>query len=151
MLDNIRKSVDDGKLVGAVFIDLSKAIDTISHSRLLEMLTKYGIDGKENARFKDYLFSRKGVVSYNNCVSDEQELYSGVPHWSMLGSSLFIVLFNDITDAIRHSRITKYADDTVKYFADMDLKSIQSHFTEDMDLILKLAKGKRTYHQHEGG
>ena len=49
LLDNIRKSFDDGKLVGAIFIDLSKAIDTISHSKLLEKLPKYGIDGKEYA------------------------------------------------------------------------------------------------------
>ena len=135
LLDNIRKSVDDGKLVGAVFIDLSKAFDTISHSKLLEKLPKYGIDGKEYAWFKDYLFARKAVVSYNNCVSDEKELYSGVPQGSILGPLLFIMLFNDITDAIRHSRIVKYADDTVIYFADKDSKSIQSNLTEDMDLI----------------
>ena len=135
LLDNIRKSVDDGKLVGAVFIDLSKAFDTISHSKLLEKLPKYGIDGKEYAWFKDYLFARKAVVSYNNCVSDEKELYSGAPQGSILGPLLFIMLFNDITDAIRHSRIVKYADDTVIYFADKDSKSIQSNLTEDMDLI----------------
>ena len=45
------------------------------------------------------------------------------------------MLFIDITDAIQHSRIVKYADDTVIYFADKDSKSIQSHLTEDMDLI----------------
>ena len=128
LLDNIRKSVDDGNLLGGVFIDLSKAFDTISHSKLLEKLPKYGIEGKEYAWLKDYLFARKAVVSYNNCVS-------GVPQGSILGPLLFIILFDDITDAIQHSRIVKYADDTVIYFADKDSKSIQSHLTEDMDLI----------------
>ena len=89
---------------------MRKAFDTISHSKLLEKLPKYGIDRKEYAWFKDYLFARKAVVSYNNCVSDEQELYSGVPQGSIFGPLLFIISFNDITDAIRHSRIVKYAD-----------------------------------------
>ncbi len=133
MLDKIRKIVDDVKLVGAVFIDLRKAFDTIRQSKLLEKLPKYGIWEKEYASFKDYLLS--SVVSYNNCVSVEQELYSGVPQGSILGLLLFIILFNDITDAIRHSRIVKYADDTILYFVDKDSKDIQSHLTEDMNLI----------------
>ena len=124
------KSVDDGKLVGTVFIDLSKAFYTVSHSKLLEKLPKYGIDRKEYAWFKDYLLARKAVVSYNNCVSNEQELFSGVPQGSIQDPLLFIMLFNDIADAI-----VKYAEDTVIYFADKDSKSIESHLTEDMDLI----------------
>ena len=110
LLDNIRKNVDDDKLVGAVFIDVRKAFNTISHSKLLEKLPKYEIDRREYAWFEGYLFARKAVVSYNNCVSDEQELYSGVPQGSIFGPLLFIISFNDITDAIRHSRIVKYAD-----------------------------------------
>ena len=49
LFDNIRESVDSGKLVGAVFIDLSKAFDTVSHSTLLEKLPQYGIEGIEFA------------------------------------------------------------------------------------------------------
>ena len=45
LLDDIRKNVDKGQLVGAVFVDLSKAFDTISHSNLLTKLPSYGIDG----------------------------------------------------------------------------------------------------------
>ena len=41
LFDDIRKSVDDSKSVGAVFINLSKAFDTMSHSKLLETLPKY--------------------------------------------------------------------------------------------------------------
>ena len=140
MFDNIRESVDSGKLVGAVFIDLSKAFDTVSHSTLLEKLPQYGIEGIEYAWFKDYLFSRKAVVSYNNPVSDEQDLYTGVPQGSILSPLLFIILFNDIASVLQHSRIVKYADDTVIYLADKDLKNVQLRLTEDMGLISKWLK-----------
>jgi hypothetical protein len=54
-----------GNLVGAVFVDLCKAFDTLSHATLLDKLPQYGIQGTELEWFKDYLFCRKQVVSYN--------------------------------------------------------------------------------------
>ena len=53
----IRKEVDNGNILGAVFIDLSKAFDTVSHSCLLNKLPSYGINNKELHWFTDYLFS----------------------------------------------------------------------------------------------
>ena len=97
LLDDIRREVDSGKLVGAVFIDLSKAFDTISHAKLLDKLSRYGINDGELEWFKDYLFSRKAVVSYNNCLSEVHEIYSGVPQGSILGPLLFLVFFNGLT------------------------------------------------------
>ena len=58
LLDDIRKSVDRGELVGAVFIDLSKAFDNIGHEILLSKLPSYGIRNTELTRFTDYLFSK---------------------------------------------------------------------------------------------
>ena len=53
--DSIRRSMDQGLLTGAVFIDLRKAFDTVDHDLLLEKLTKgYGVTGKELGWFKDY-------------------------------------------------------------------------------------------------
>ena len=107
-------------MVGAVFIDLSKAFDTISHAKLLEKLSQYGVNDGELEWFKDYLFSLKATVSYNNCTSGVREIYTGVPEGSILGPLLFLIFFNDITDIINLAKIVKYANDTVLYVADRD-------------------------------
>ena len=59
LLDDVQKSVDRGELVGAVFINLSKAFDTNEHEILLSKLLSYGIRNTELKWFTDYLFSRK--------------------------------------------------------------------------------------------
>ena len=114
-IDEIRTSVDKGNLAGAAFIDLTKAFDTISHSKLLGKLPQYGITGVELDWFKDYLFNRATCVSYNNHVSQECHLQTGVPQGSIIGPLLFLISFNDIVDVINQSRIVKYADDVVLY------------------------------------
>jgi len=57
--DSIRQYVDSGRLVGAIYVDLSKAFDTLSHSRLLSKLTTYGIMDSNLAWFTVYLFQRQ--------------------------------------------------------------------------------------------
>ena len=151
LLDDIRKNVDKGQLVGAVFVDLSKAFDTISHSNLLTKLSSYGIDGKELTWFEDYLFNRSAQVSYNDVLSEAQQLKSGVPQGSILGPLLFVLFFNDITDVIE-TNIVKYADDTVIYWADKDVTNLSKILTDEMkklekwmdenELILNAKKGK---------
>ena len=58
-VDSIRTNIDKGKLVGAIFIDLTKAFDTVSQSALLFKLSACGVKGIELEWFKNYLFSRK--------------------------------------------------------------------------------------------
>ena len=151
LLDDIRKSVDKGQLVGALFVDLSRAFDTISHSNLLTKLPTYGIDGKELTWFEDYLFNRSAQVSYNDVLSEVHQLKSGVPQGSILGPLLFVLFFNDITDVIE-TNIVKYADDTVIYWADKDVTNLSKILTNEMkklekwmvenELILNAKKGK---------
>ena len=152
LLDDIRKNVDEGKLVGATFIDLRKAFDTISHSNLLDKLSQYGIRDVELNWFTDYLFNRSVVVSYDNCLSNANDVLTGVPQGSILGPLLFIIFLNDITDVISSAKIIKYADDTVIYVADKDIKVIKTKLSNDMNaiadwldqnaLIINLNKGK---------
>jgi retron-type reverse transcriptase len=79
LVDDIRLNVDKGNLVGAMFIDLTKAFDTVNHSQLLNKLPQYGVHGKELDWFKDYLFQRMVRVAYNGNLSQESYSFIGVP------------------------------------------------------------------------
>ena len=59
----IHKAMDRENLTGALFVDLSKAFDTVSHSSILDKHPAYGIPGNEKAWFTDYLFHRKMTVN----------------------------------------------------------------------------------------
>ena len=79
LLDNIRNSVDSGKLVGGCFIDLSKAFDTISHRKLLEKLECFGVQDKELEWFRNYLFDRHIRVCFDGVLSEKRPVFTGVP------------------------------------------------------------------------
>ena len=71
-------------MVGALFIDLSKAFDTLGHSPLLAKPPAYGIDGNELLLFTDYLFGRQQYVQLGKTTSSMQPVYGGVPQGSIL-------------------------------------------------------------------
>ena len=77
--DLIRKEADGGKATGAIFIDLSKVFDTISHSVLLEKLSRYGIQDNELNWFTDYLFLRNQIVQFKGVLSEPNPVFTGVP------------------------------------------------------------------------
>ena len=140
MLNDIRKNVDNDKLVGAVFVDLSKAFSTIIHAILLEKLAIYEIKDGELEWFKDYLFSRKTVVTFNSCLSNQQDLLTGVLQGSIFGSLLFLISFNEAVEIVEHSNILKYADDTEFYIAEKENDSIEDKLTKDMDNLSELLR-----------
>ena len=66
--DLIRKEAENGNITGAVFIDLSKAFDTVSHSCLLNKLKSYGIIGNEFQWLTDYFFMLTQSVQFNGTL-----------------------------------------------------------------------------------
>ena len=131
-LDNVRKNVDQGYMVGATFIDLSKAFDTISHSRLVAKLHRYGLNGTELEWFTSCLFNRNAQVSYNGCISSPQKVGDGVPQESILGPLLFILYFNDVVYTTEDVSIINYADDTVIYTASEEIKEINAKLSKTL-------------------
>lgn len=136
LVDHIRNEVDDKKLVGAVFMDLSRAFDTVSHSVLIEKLKSYGLNRGVVAWFGDYLFCRTQVVEVDTTLSTPFQLTSGVPQGSILGPLLFLIYFNDLADHLHHARILMYADDTVIYYSDNDIYAIENVLNSEFERVL---------------
>ena len=98
LTDDILTSFEKGQFTLGVFIDLSKAFDTVNHSILLHKLKLYGIKGKCLNWFKSYLKHRQQFVS---CGKYEKRIYRritcGVPQGSIFGPLLFLILYIYIT------------------------------------------------------
>ena len=150
--DDVHRAMDRGELTGTIFIDLSKAFDTVSHSALLSKLSAYGICGREKELFSDYLFNRWQYVQYKSSISTNKPVYTGVPQGSILGLLLFILHFGDAQQQLIRCKIITYADGTIIYFHDKDIRIIEkvlntefnylSDWRMENELILNLKKGK---------
>ena len=110
--DKIINYLENGKLPLAVFLDLSKAFDTIDHEILLSKLRYYGITGNSLLWFKSYLSNRKQYVQFKDSFSSYSMIRTGVPQGSILGPLLFIIYMNDIAHITNKFFFTIYADDT---------------------------------------
>ena len=120
----------------SVFLDLSKAFDTVDHGIMLRKLEHYGIRGCALDWFRSYLTDRKQYVHYKNCNSVMQNIECGVPQGSVLGPLLFIIYTNDLPNCLGKTKSILFADDTTVYIAGNrknNLFSIMKH--ELIDLI----------------
>ena len=93
--DQIRQQMDSSKLIGAIYLDLTKAFNTISHKVLIDKLPKFGIRVKSLDWFVDYLFNKSQTVEINGCRSGVKPIVSSVPQGSILGLLLF---YNDFPE-----------------------------------------------------
>ena len=152
LIDDIQKSGDNGMLTGAIFLDLSKAFDTISHDLIIKKLASYGVLNVELRWFADYLFSRSQTVVVGNQCSMKSKVVSGVPQGSLLGPLIFLIYFNDFPEQLTKAKCIQYADDTVIYFSSSNIEEIESTLHDEIndlkkyfvnnELILNLKKGK---------
>ena len=115
--DTIRRNIDQGRLTGAVFIDLRKAFDTVDYAVLLRKLSSLGVVQGELHWFRNYLMNRTQVVDYHDVASAAESVSIGVPQGSILGPLLFILHLNDLPDVVVECSILMYADDTVLFFS----------------------------------
>jgi len=93
--DRISSSINRNKFSIAVFIDLSKAFDTLNHQILLDK-EYYGIRGLPLKLFEGYLHNRQQCVHIENVTSTLPCVSCGVPQGFILGTLLFFLYINDI-------------------------------------------------------
>ena len=125
VLNDIVSALDNGLFCAALFIDLSKAFDTVDHTLLLDRLTSIGFDHVSSRWFENYLAERHQCVKVGAVKSEFIRISKGVPQGSILGPVLFIIYINNVVNTLRSCNIHLYADDTILYcFSDSVQKSV---------------------------
>ena len=109
-----------------VFLDVSKAFDTVNHNLLLSKLQSLGLDSSAIAWFHSYLQDRSMTMCLEECRSSPGFPSAGVPQGSILGPSLFSTVINDFPQTIPSSTTVLYADDTTIYVSGTDVEEISS-------------------------
>ena len=112
VVDRITLDLDKGYTPLAIYLDLSKAFDTLDFNILLQKLQYYGIKDKALDWFHSYLHNRVQYVEFNHTVSKMANISLGVPQGSILGPLLYIIYTNDIQFSSKFFHFINYADDT---------------------------------------
>ena len=119
LIENWKKSLDNNKIVDAVFMDLSKAFDCMPHDLLIAKTEAYGFREDFLTFLYSYLKRRKQSVNINNVHSMFQILLSGVPQGSILGTLLFNIFMNDLFYFIKDAQLLNFVDyNTIATFSD---------------------------------
>ena len=107
-----------------MYLDLSKAFDTLSHNILLRKLKHYGVCDSALNLMKSYLEDRKQFVQFDECISEMKAIHKGVPQGSILGPLLFLSYINDILNSSNLFNFLMYADDTTLFCCLEDIDSV---------------------------
>ena len=114
LLCDMHLSMNSDKVMGLLFLDISKAFDSLDHATLLKKLEHINLAGNSLNWFRSYL-DRYQVVRINGTVSRPTKFSHGIPQGSCLGPTLFIFYINEIFRYINDVKVTMFADDCVLY------------------------------------
>ena len=142
--DKLINNLDKGLSSCAIFLDLAKAFDSVSHEILLRKLHYYGVRGKALELFKSYLSCRSQFVKLNGVKSSLARVEFGVPQGSILGPLLFLIFINDLPNASKFY-IKLFADDTFLCAQNKDFADLERDVNTELDKVfIWLASNKLT-------
>ena len=135
LYDLISTALDRKLHTIGIFLDLSKAFDTLDHQILINKLSQYGIRGAANLWIKSYLENRKQYVVFNDHQSPTAVIKCGVPQGSILGPLLFLLYINDLPRVSPILKFIMFADDTNIIFSHNDSKLLETKLNKELHVI----------------
>jgi hypothetical protein len=137
LADKISDAIDKGHYTFGIFLDFSKAFDTVNHDILFKKLFAYGIKGPTLDWIKSYLHNRQQFVSFDGHNSSYCSITCGVPQGSVLGPLLFILYINDIANVSELLFLLLFADDTSALISGPDIHVLQNVINSELKSLLQ--------------
>ena len=134
-LDGCYDSLNCRKVTVSVFLDLSKAFDTLDHKILVQKLYHIGIRGALLEWFESYLKSRKQRVTIGAAKSNFKSMLSGVPQGSVLSPTLFLIYINDMCRATNILNFVHFADDSTVYLSGSDIDYVVNNLNAGLECV----------------
>ena len=135
LMDRLITSLVNDEHVIGMFLDFSKAFDTVDHAILLKKMYHYGIRGNALKWFESYLSNRKQYVTYNGISSVTKTVMCGVPQGSILGPLLFLIYINDLCSVCKHTFPILFADDTNLFSSGTEIKTLETNINNELSHI----------------
>ena len=142
-IENIADAFENHEFLMAIYIDLTKAYDTIDTSILVKKLKHYGIQNEPLNWVKSYLMKRTQVVKIQGTISDEKDVTCGLPQGSLIAPLLFIIYINDLPHISENLNKILFADDTNLFKRDKSLTRLNKEVENqliDLETWLKVNK-----------